>query len=348
MHDALEETLETYDVCLSFADEQRSYVEEVATLLTSAGLRVFYDSFETADLWGRDLYEHLDEIYSRRSRFCVLFISADYSRKVWTNHERAAAQERALNSRSVYVLPVRFDETRIPGIRSSIGYLDAKQTSPAELVTRVLAKLGHENHVTGVAACVLAVAAKSPSIDCEARLHAAIEAHDSDVVADLRRYPDGTAVAVIPVAAISLFDVFASVVPALEKAIALPGARARIVLHRAEIAHGQGLNSVDVTATVSAAGALARSRPVARQATGCVLAISHRAHAELVRSAAVTASDFRKADTTANATPWDIYIRTGSEADVDEEPRDPIARVSNTVQNLTAENVVFGVQVTKR
>jgi hypothetical protein len=130
-----------YDVCLSFAGEQRGYVDEVAMLLRDSGLRVFYDEYETAELWGRDLYTHLDEIYNHKSRYCILFASADYARKVWTNHERQSAQARAMRSNEEYVLPVRFDDTRIPGLRDTVGYLDAKVISPAGVVAALNRKL---------------------------------------------------------------------------------------------------------------------------------------------------------------------------------------------------------------
>ena len=45
-------TVEHYDIALSFAGEDRAYVQEVATALQAAGVKVFYDEFETADLWG--------------------------------------------------------------------------------------------------------------------------------------------------------------------------------------------------------------------------------------------------------------------------------------------------------
>src|SRR5689334_15561742 len=54
-----------YDVCLSFAGEQREYVEDVAARLRASGVRVFYDDYEKASLWGKDLYEHLDWIYRK-------------------------------------------------------------------------------------------------------------------------------------------------------------------------------------------------------------------------------------------------------------------------------------------
>jgi hypothetical protein len=131
-----------YDVALSFAGEQRSYVNDVAEALRDVGVRVFYDDYEKTAMWGKDLYAHLDYIYREASRYCVLFISEDYAKKVWTNHERQSAQARALEENSEYVLPVRFDETAVPGLRPTIGYLDLAHLSPAQLAERIEEKLG--------------------------------------------------------------------------------------------------------------------------------------------------------------------------------------------------------------
>jgi hypothetical protein len=133
-----------YDVCLSFASEQRSYAEQVAHQLRLRGVRVFYDVYEQAGLWGTDLTESLQKVYGEQSRYCVLFASAAYERSMWTKHERRSALERALrNWNADYILPVRFDETAIPGLHTTIGYIDGTTTSPEELVELILAKLAH-------------------------------------------------------------------------------------------------------------------------------------------------------------------------------------------------------------
>lgn len=88
-----------YDVGLSFAGEQRDYVETVADGLKSHGIRVFLDKYETVALWGKNLYSHLTDVYQHRCRYCILFVSADYAKKVWTNHERSSAQARALQEK---------------------------------------------------------------------------------------------------------------------------------------------------------------------------------------------------------------------------------------------------------
>ena len=139
-----------YDVALSFAGEQRAYVAQVADALKDADVQVFYDDYEKTALWGKDLYSHLDYIYRKASRYCILFISDAYARKVWTNHERQSAQARALEENQDYVLPARFDKTDIPGLRPTIGYLDISETTPGELASRILEKLGPRPIKTGL------------------------------------------------------------------------------------------------------------------------------------------------------------------------------------------------------
>jgi hypothetical protein len=131
-----------YDVCLSYAGEQRRYVEQVAARLRQAAIRVFYDEYEKVALWGQDLYERLDQVYRRTARYCVLFASADYARKIWPDHERRSVMARALHDSNIYLLPVRFDDTEIPGLRPTIGYIDLRLTTPAELADHILEKLG--------------------------------------------------------------------------------------------------------------------------------------------------------------------------------------------------------------
>lgn len=122
-----------YDVSLSFAGENREYVEKVAYFLKKYGKNVFYDDFEKASLWGKNLYDHLHDIYKNKSLYIIMFVSEHYKNKEWTIHERKASQERAFIQPTEYILPVRFDRTEIPGLNSTIGYLDANQFSPEEI-----------------------------------------------------------------------------------------------------------------------------------------------------------------------------------------------------------------------
>jgi hypothetical protein len=70
-----------------------------------------------------------------------MFGSADYVRKVWTNHERISARARAMLQPTEYVLPVLFDDTEIPGLRNSIGYLTADRFTPEQLAQKIVEKI---------------------------------------------------------------------------------------------------------------------------------------------------------------------------------------------------------------
>jgi hypothetical protein len=131
-----------YDVCLSFAGEDRPYVEMVARGLKDKEVRVFYDHDEAAELWGKDLAEHFDWVYRKASRYCVMFISSSYAAKVWTRHERRSALARAITESYEYILPARFDETDLPGLQPTIAYIDLREVAPATLIEYLLEKLG--------------------------------------------------------------------------------------------------------------------------------------------------------------------------------------------------------------
>lgn len=129
-----------YSVCLSFAGEQRQYVKEVADWLKTLRISCFYDEDELADLWGKELSEHLDDIYRNNSRFCVMFVSSEYVEKMWTIHERRSALARRLQSESEYVLPARFDNTDVPGLPPSVGFIDLTKTTPRQLADLIAIK----------------------------------------------------------------------------------------------------------------------------------------------------------------------------------------------------------------
>ena len=113
-----EKEKETYDVALSFASEDISGMfRRVAQELEANDIKVFYYENERAKLWGENLYDELDDIYRNRSRYVVMFISKHYAQKMWTDHERQSAFDRAIQEKKAYVLPARFDNTELKGLR---------------------------------------------------------------------------------------------------------------------------------------------------------------------------------------------------------------------------------------
>lgn len=106
-------------------------------------MTVFYDAYEQASLWGKDLSSHLDTIYRKNARYCIVLISEAYVRKSWTRYEIRSALARAIESAdSEYLLPVRIDDTDVPGVPLTVAYLDARLTTPEEIVHLLGEKVG--------------------------------------------------------------------------------------------------------------------------------------------------------------------------------------------------------------
>ncbi len=121
-------TPDAFDVAISFAGTERANAEQLAELLRKAGFSVFYDGFYPEDLWGKDLVETFHQIYSKRARYCVIFVSNEYNNRAWTIHERRSAQERMLKERgNEYILPIKANDVELPGLPSTIGYVSLKE-----------------------------------------------------------------------------------------------------------------------------------------------------------------------------------------------------------------------------
>ena len=152
-----------YDVALSFAGEDRQYAKELAELLKSGGYSVFYDEFERAELWGKDLYVDFSSVYRDLAHYCVVFMSKHYARKPWTNHERKSAQARAFEEDREYILPVRLDDTEIPGILPTDGYLDLRLMSIEAICQVLVEKLSDTTSQTETTGIPMPAAAESDS-----------------------------------------------------------------------------------------------------------------------------------------------------------------------------------------
>ena len=130
-----------WDVVLSFAGAQRDYVGQVAAALKAQGVRCFYDADEQAGLWGKHLAEELPAIYGEQAGAVVVFISAEYAARDWTRLERRAALDRAVRERREYVLPARFDDSRLPGLLPGIVTADLRGRTPQQFAALIAVKL---------------------------------------------------------------------------------------------------------------------------------------------------------------------------------------------------------------
>jgi len=130
-----------YDIAISFAGAQRAQAKAIAERLHEHDVKVFFDEYETASMWGADLNEHLTEVYQHQARYCLMLISAAYAERVWTSVERRSAQTRAIKEKGAYILPVRFDDTLLPGMNDTVAYVNFADQGIQGIANLVLAKL---------------------------------------------------------------------------------------------------------------------------------------------------------------------------------------------------------------
>lgn len=130
-----------YDVTLSFAGEDREYVEKIAVNLKQRGIKVFYDKFEVANLWGKDLYQYLSHIYKDNARFCIVFVSQKYKEKAWTMHELKNAQNRAFHENKEYILPIYLENVELDGLNDTIGHLKTSEYTYEEICDIIIEKI---------------------------------------------------------------------------------------------------------------------------------------------------------------------------------------------------------------
>lgn len=135
-----------FDLAVSFAGEDRTLVASIVDKCKKKGYTVFYDADEVASMWGEDLTEYFANTYENRARAALMFVSEHYARKPWTTHERRSILVRALEQGPTgdgpYLLPIRIDDTKLPGVRDSIAFIDSRHYTLDEIANFVEKKLG--------------------------------------------------------------------------------------------------------------------------------------------------------------------------------------------------------------
>ena len=140
-----------YDVAISFASEDSASADELVRLLSEQDIKVFRDEYQAANAqgWGKDMLDHLVNLYARKARYCVLLVSAHYPLKTWSHAERTSVRERALRDAEQYIRPIQLDDSQIPGMAQSAGYLDLREHTVEDLVELLREKLREKESQAG-------------------------------------------------------------------------------------------------------------------------------------------------------------------------------------------------------
>lgn len=132
-----------FQIALSFPGEHRDFVRQVADVLagTVGTERILYDKYYEAEMARRDLDTYLQRLYYEESELVVVFLCAEYERKEWCRLEWRAVRNILWKRDNADVMLLRFDQTEIPGLFPSDGYVEISDRAPADVAGLILDRL---------------------------------------------------------------------------------------------------------------------------------------------------------------------------------------------------------------
>lgn len=132
-----------FQVALSFPGEYRKKIATIAEHLSKAlgQERVFYDKYYEAELARPDLDTYIQSIYHDQSELVVVFLCAEYEKKEWCGLEWRAVRDLLKKKETSVIMPMRFDDTQIPGLLSIDGYIDIENRNLGEVAQLILQRL---------------------------------------------------------------------------------------------------------------------------------------------------------------------------------------------------------------
>lgn len=123
-----------HHVALSFAGEQREFVERVGNCLKAEKIDVYYDRHDQSNSWGENLKDYFGKIYREEAYLIVLFVSKDYVKKEIPRHEA----KNAMTNPNNIVLVAKFDDSRLDGEDESKIFMEIEEgTAPQSLSGKI-------------------------------------------------------------------------------------------------------------------------------------------------------------------------------------------------------------------
>ncbi|MEU5290465.1 TIR domain-containing protein [Streptomyces umbrinus] len=125
-----------YDLAVSFAGEQRPYVEQVVEACKGRQLTVMYDRDQSIHLWGRNLITGFRGAYNgSQARYVAPFLSREYLAKPYPMDEFRAMLVPAIENPDDYLLPVTFGDVVVPPelLSPAVGLLRCEDYTPQAL-----------------------------------------------------------------------------------------------------------------------------------------------------------------------------------------------------------------------
>jgi hypothetical protein len=181
-----------FRIALSFPGEQRSFVARVAEALAAhiGHDRVLYDQWYEAEFARPDLDTYLQGLYHDESELIAVFLCADYERKEWCGLEWRAIRDLIKRRQGQDVMPLRFDNTQVPGLFSSDGYVWIGERTPKEISDLILQRWEvNAAHKTAGSPQVALSTPVAPATLADSASTATILHDPEEILEELKRLP---------------------------------------------------------------------------------------------------------------------------------------------------------------
>ena len=132
-----------FDVSFSFPGERRKFVSSVANIIRKKlkKNKLFYDFDYQSQLARPNTDSLLQKIYRDNSKLIVVFLSSEYSNKEWCGLEWRAIRDIIKSKEDNKVMFVKFDNSKIDGLFSIDGYIDANYYSEKQVAKFILERI---------------------------------------------------------------------------------------------------------------------------------------------------------------------------------------------------------------
>ena len=129
-----------FDVGFTFAGSNRTLVSQLATAVASEmGMQsIFYDDFYTPYLARPNLDTLLQGIYGDRTKLIVVFLSADYQDRTWTQTEWRSVRPLLTERNDASVMFIRVGDGDVDGVTTLDGYVEADRFNPTQLAEMIV------------------------------------------------------------------------------------------------------------------------------------------------------------------------------------------------------------------
>jgi hypothetical protein len=136
-----------YQILLSHAEEDNTIAESLARLLQERGITVYYDKFSEVEKWGKNNIDFINDIFGNQGKYCIVLLSKHYANNNLANLQRQISQNKSLSQKDEYILPIRFDDTKIDTLLDNIGCIKYYEKNEVEIANIICEKLGIESPV---------------------------------------------------------------------------------------------------------------------------------------------------------------------------------------------------------